>query len=169
MEPRAAKKAITVTVIIAAMIVLICVGGLVYVNDLIDFSTDSEETAEEETDETAEGAVPAVPGEDPAAMAVPGIADLQGASKDLKQPESGNYLPAYETLVVRAEGKDSTPMLYEQKAPQYSREIITTLPNKTIVTAVARENGYTLVKYKDGVVGWVLTQDLDAGSADPSA
>ena len=52
-------------------------------------------------------------------------------------------------------------MLLNTKPWEFEYEIVMKLDGNTQVTALAQENGYTLVLYKEGVAGWVITTDLD--------
>ena len=64
-------------------------------------------------------------------------------------------------MLTRAEKGDTVYVQYRPEKREYSRDVIIELDNNTPVTAIAKENGYTLVLVKEGLAGWVPTQDLE--------
>ncbi len=154
MEPRKAKTATIITAVTAVLILAVCLCMLLDVNPFAKKEEAPEPTA------TPEAAAAAKPEPERA----PSVDDLKGCADDLYLPKAENYLPAYKDMITNA--TEGRKVVYVQKEPkpwQYSREIVTELENNTHVTALAQENGYTLVLVKEGVAGWVITQDLYSG------
>ena len=92
----------------------------------------------------------------------PSADDLKGSSDSLYHPKPENYLPEYQNMLTRAEKGDTVYVQYRPEKREYSRDVIIELDNNTPVTAIAKENGYTLVLVKEGLAGWVPTQDLES-------
>ena len=174
MEPKKVKLAITLTVIVALVLILIC---LCFLFDWIKFPpkedpmTDmpSEETAdapEDMPEEMSTGAPEEPSADTPVDTQTeepkPGPDDLSGCSDKLYHPKSESYLGSYETMVVRPSSGDTVYLQYKPQKIEYTTDAIMKLKANTVVTALAKENGYTLILVQEGVAGWVRTFELDA-------
>ena len=91
----------------------------------------------------------------------PGPDDLSGCSDKLYYPKSESYLSSYESMVVRPSSGDTVYLQYKPEKIQYTTDAIMKLKANTVVTALAKENGYTLVLVQEGVAGWIRTFELD--------
>ena len=159
MEPKKVKRAITITVIVALILVLFC---LCLLFDWFRFPSDSAEQPEE-TVEPVETQVPSVePSMEPTPEPErgPSAEDLNGCSEKLYHPKTENYLEQYETMVVRPNSGDSVYLQYRPEKIQYTTDAIMKLKENAVVTALAKENGYTLVLVQEGVAGWIRTYEL---------
>jgi len=152
-----------ITAIVALLLIALC---LCLMFDVIPLPEDAEETPAAETQTpAADTPAPAPSAEAPKETApakVPGVDDLKGCSDDLYHPKPENYLPAYQTMLTKASKGSTVHLTYEPRSWQYSREVILELDSNTEVTALAQENGYTLVLVKEGLAGWLPTYELEA-------
>ena len=159
MTPEKAKKAIIIVLITALIIISVCLCLL------FDYNPFSKKDAAEEqpaaSTEPAETAAAASPSPPPSPAPVPSSKDLKGCSDDLYYPKAENYLPEYQSMITHASNGEKIYLQYKPEPWQYYRETIIELENNTPVTAIAKENGYTLVLVKEGVGGWVLTHQLE--------
>lgn len=158
MEPKKAKTAIVITIIAALLIVAVCLCILFDV-PIFGKKEASESPAPVVTESPA--SVPAKPTPEPVA---PSEADLDGTADGLYHPKAESYFSSYRPMITRTENSNKSGKVALQLEPkpwQYYREIVMELDGNTRVTGIAQENGYTLVLYKDGIAGWILTQDLD--------
>ena len=154
MEPKKANRAILITAIVALLLVLLC---LCFLFDWIPQK--AEEPKETTTEVTV--VVTASPTPTPAKKH-PSVDDLKGSSDKLVYPKETSYLKDYETYTVKPESGKTTFLLYKPEKLKFTSDRILDLEIDTVVTAVAKENGYTLVLLQDGVAGWVQTFDLKA-------
>ena len=154
MEPKKANRAILITAIVALLLVLLC---LCFLFEWIPQK--AEEPKETTTEVTV--VVTASPTPTPAKKH-PSADDLKGSSDKLVYPKETSYLKDYETYTVKPESGKTTFLLYKPEKLKFTSDRILDLEIDTVVTAVAKENGYTLVLLQDGVAGWVQTFDLKA-------
>lgn len=160
MEPRKAKTAILITVIVALLIILICLGLLFDVIPLAARENIDDLTAQEATvteipeEEPEETPAPVIP--------TPSASDLKGCSKDLYFPNSESFLAEYQSMIIHSSAGGSVALQYRPEAKERQADVIVLLDNNTPVTALAKENGYTLVLVKEGLAGWLLTYELDS-------
>ncbi len=178
MEPKKVKLAITLTVIVALVLILIC---LCFLFDWIKFPPKEDPMTDmpaEETADTPEDTPDNIPEETPTGMPEeptadtpadtqteepkPGPDDLSGCSDKLYHPKSESYLGSYETMVIRPSSGDTVYLQYKPQKIEYTTDAIMKLKANTVVTALAKENGYTLILVQEGVAGWVRTFELDA-------
>ena len=153
MDPKKAKLAIIITVVVALLILALCLCMLL---DVQLFGKKAEPTPTPVIVETTPKPTP-VP-------AKPSEADLAGTSEMLQHPAPENYLDSYRPMVTRTASSNvngQVYMLLNTKPWEYEYEIVAKLDGNTQVTAIAQENGYTLVLYKEGVAGWIKTTELD--------
>ena len=154
MEPKKARLAIAITAIVAVLIIVVCLCMLLGFNPFKSEAPvqESETTVNVEVNAT----MPA-----PASNSVPGPADLKGCSDDLYYPKIENYLPEYVAMITNSDEAETVSLQYRPEKKEFSRHVIVELENNTPVLAVAQENGYTLVLVKEGLGGWIVTQELD--------
>lgn len=162
MEPKKARIAIALTIVIALAIISVCLCMLFDFKPFEGKDEEADSTASPAptmaVTATAEPTAEATPEPSP----VPGPSDLKGCSDDMYIPKSESYLPAYVDMMTYAEEEGGTVSLqYKPEKKEFSRHVIMELPHQTRVTAIAQENGYTLVLVKEGVAGWILTQELE--------
>ncbi len=163
MEPKKAKRAIVITVIVALLLIALC---LLFLFDVLPLnfqksaekpkaaapstaavsSSPSEETQEPAQTETEEG---------------PSEKDLTGCSEKIYRPKAGSYLSDYVSMNVHADPNTRVYLQYRPEKFEGSSDVIMKMERGTVVTALARENGYTLVKVQDGVAGWIESQYLE--------
>ena len=163
MEPKKAKRAIVITVIVALLLIALC---LLFLFDVLPLSfqksaekpktaapstatvssSPGEETSEPEQTETEEG---------------PSEKDLKGCSEKIYRPKAGSYLSDYVSMNVHADGNTRVYLQYRPEKFEGSSDVIMKMEKGAVVTALARENGYTLVKVQDGVAGWIESQYLE--------
>ena len=155
MEPKKANQAILITVVVAALLVLLCLALL------FGWFSKKEEEPKDPSVITVEVTVSPKPTPTPTAKR-PSADDLKGSSDKLVYPKETSYLPDYETYTVLPESGKTTFLLYKPKKLEFTSDRILDLEINTVVTAIAKENGFTLVKLQDGVAGWVQTYDLKA-------
>ena len=153
MEPKKANQAILITVVVAALLVLLCLALL------FGWFSKKEEEPKDPSVITVEVTVSPKPTPTPTAKR-PSADDLKGSSDKLVYPKETSYLPDYETYTVMPESGKTTFLLYKPKKLEFTSDRILDLEINTVVTAIAKENGFTLVKLQDGVAGWVQTYDL---------
>ena len=96
----------------------------------------------------------------------PTILDLEGCDEALAVPRSDSWLAAYEYMTVQGQ-RSSFPGTVLRLAPveAYTRNGENYLGveyNDTPVTALARQDDFTLVLVEPGYAGWVSTADLAA-------
>ena len=156
MEPKKANLAIILTAVIALVMILLCLSLLM---DWIPFSQKNIATSTS-SENTTVVVVPSAPSPSPSVKR-PSVEDLSGCSDKLQFPKEGSYLKNYETYAVQPESGQKTFLLYKPEKLKYTSDRIMDLEKDTVVTAIAKENGYTLVLVKDGVAGWVVTQELE--------
>lgn len=156
MEPKKARLAIALTLIIALTIIAVC---LCLLFDYNPFPADEPEESEAPIIVVEKEVTPA-PTAEPEPTAVPGPSDLKGASNDLYAPKAESYLPEYVLMVTYNEG-GTVSLQYRPEKKEFSRHVIMELEHQTPVTAIAQENGYTLVLVKEGLAGWIISQELD--------
>ena len=155
MEPKKANQAILITVVVAALLVLLCLALL------FGWFSKKEEEPKDPSVITVEVTVSPKPTPTPTPTAKrPSADDLKGSSDKLVYPKETSYLPDYETYTVMPESGKTTFLLYKPKKLEFTSDRILDLEINTVVTAIAKENGFTLVKLQDGVAGWVQTYDL---------
>ena len=142
MEPKKAKTAILITAIAAVLILALC---LCVLFEVPVFGKKTEPAAS-----PTPVALTAEPTKKPVEPArKPSEADLAGTSEMLQHPDPSNYLDSYRPMITRTQNSN------------VNGKVLMKLDGNTQVTALAQENGYTLVLYKEGVAGWVITTDLD--------
>ena len=146
MEPKKVKRAITITVVVALILILLC---LCLFFDWIKIPPKSTEQPEE----PPVSEEPQPPTEEPEPEPMP--------SDKLYYPKSESYLSSYESMVVRPSSGDTVYLQYKPEKIQYTTDAIMKLKANTVVTALAKENGYTLVLVQEGVAGWIRTFELD--------
>lgn len=151
MEPKKARLAIALTIIVALIIIGACLCLL------LDFNPMDVFAEEEPTPEPTATPAPVVE-----VKPVPGPADLKGCSDELYMPKAENYLNEYVPMITHSSESEKVYVQYRPEKREYSRDVIVELDNNSVVTAIAKENGYTLVLVQDGVAGWVITHELDA-------
>ena len=156
MEPKKANRAILITAIAALLLILLC---LCFLFDWIPQK--EEEPKVTTTTKEVTVVVTASPSPTPAKKH-PSADDLKGSSDKLVYPKESSYLKDYETFSVKPESGKTTFLLYKPEKLKFTSDRILDLEMDTVVTAVAKENGYTLVLLQDGVAGWVQTFDLKA-------
>ena len=157
MEPKKAKTAILITVIAAVLILALC---LCVLFEVPVFGKKTEPAA---------SPTPVVLTAEPTKKPVeparkPSEADLAGTSEMLQHPDPSNYLDSYRPMITRTQNSNvngKVLMLLNTKPWEFEYEIVMKLDGNTQVTALAQENGYTLVLYKEGAAGWAITTDLD--------
>ena len=150
MEPKKAKTAILITAIAAVLILALC---LCVLFEVPVFGKKTEPAA---------SPTPVALTAEPTRK--PSEADLAGTSEMLQHPDPSNYLDSYRPMITRTQNSNvngKVLMLLNTKPWEFEYEIVMKLDGNTQVTALAQENGYTLVLYKEGVAGWVITTDLD--------
>ena len=155
MEPKKVKTATVITIVVAIVLILIC---LCLMFDWIKLPAMTNGKAEPEPEPPTESTEPA----EPVQANKPGEHDLRGGSEKLYHPEEESYLDDYKTMVVRPAEGATAYLQYKPEQIQYYTDAITKLEKDAKVTALAQENGYTLVLVQDGVVGWVLSYYLSA-------
>ncbi len=163
MEPKKVKRAIIITVVAALILILLC---LCLFFDWIKIPSKSTEQPEEPTvseEPQPPSEEPQSPGEEPQPEPekTPGPEDLSGCSDKLYYPKAESYLDSYESMVVRPSSGDTVYLQYRPEKIQYTTDAIMKLKANTTVTALAKENGYTLVLVQEGVAGWIRTFELD--------
>ena len=150
MEPRKARLAIAATLIVALAIIAVCVCMIFDYNPF-----------EKEPEPTPVVTVAPTPEPTPEPTPVPGPSDLKGCSEDLYIPKTESFLPEYVAMVTYSEEEGSVSLQYKPEKKEFSRHVIMELAHQTPVTAIAQENGYTLVLVQEGVAGWIISYELD--------
>ncbi len=92
----------------------------------------------------------------------PSAEDLKGASDKMQRPKEDSYLSEYQEMTVTPQSGNKTYLQYKTEKIQYVSDAIMSLAKDTAVTALAQENGYTLVMVQEGVFGWVQSFELTA-------
>ena len=87
----------------------------------------------------------------------PSSDDLRGCNSRIASPEWYNWLDSYETKYVKTKHGVCAYLRYE---PSADSDYYDYVYEKDAVTVLARENGYSLVKVRDGVAGWVTSSVL---------
>lgn len=154
MEPKKARIAIIITVITALLIIAL---SLCFLFDFNPFRKKGQ--AEKPTVSSAEETLAET--QAPVVSAKPSIDDLKGCSDQLYYPKADSYLQEYQPMVTRSANRNVVFLQYKPEARKYYQDVIMEIENNTPVIAIAKENGYTLVLVKDGVAGWVLSQELE--------
>ena len=90
----------------------------------------------------------------------PSAEDIKGASDKMQHPKADSYLPEYQEMKVTPQSGNKTYLQYKTEKIQYVSDAIMSLAKDTAVTALAQENGYTLVMVQEGVFGWVQSFEL---------
>ena len=163
MEPRKAKIAIIITVVVALLLLAVCLCALLNLGPFSKKTPEPEVQAEETL--PPEPSPSPTPTEEPAAAeepARPSAEDLKGCSNDLYHPKPESYLDSYVQMIARASKGDTVPLQYRPEKWEHYSDLVVRLENNTTVTAIAKENGYTLVLVKEGVAGWIPTYQLDS-------
>lgn len=170
MEPKKAKTAILITVITAALILAVCLCSIFNVPVLGIFGT-KEVPAPEKTPIVIVNTVPvtkpaptSAPTPVPTLAPKPSEADLEGTNEMLQHPDPKNYLEEYLPMVTRTDSANVNGRVYMTlftHAPEWPYQIVEKLDGNQKVTAIAQQDGYTLVLLKEGVAGWILSNDLD--------
>ena len=154
MEPKKANRAIILTAVIALLLELICAGFLF---DWFQFPVKQVQGSSSQTNVSIDLTLPtATP------KARPSANDLKGCSDKLVFPKESSYLASYETYSVKPEVGQKSYLLFKPEKLQFTSDRIMDLEKDTVVTAIAKENGYTMVKVQDGVAGWLPTQELQS-------
>lgn len=164
MEPKKVKRAITITVVVALILILLCLCLFFDWIKIPPKSTEQPEeppVSEEPQPPTEEAEPEPEPMPEPEPEKTPGPDDLSGCSDKLYYPKSESYLGSYESMVVRPSSGDTVYLQYKPEKIQYTTDAIMKLKANTVVTALAKENGYTLVLVQEGVAGWIRTFELD--------
>ena len=178
MEPEKAKRAIIITIVTAIILLAACV--VILFSDQIfhrnqpekeipveEVTKTPEPTVEiiptpvEEATETPEPTAEVSPIPDPTAEPVPGPEALKGCSDSLQYPKEESYLKSFVSMITRANNSNKVYLLYRPEKLVNSFDVMLTLDDGIPVTAIAKENGFTLVLLKDGVAGWIPTHDLE--------
>jgi hypothetical protein len=154
MEPKKVRTATVITIVVAIVLILIC---LCLMFDWVKLPTGTQEKVEP-TPEPTEIVEPA---DKPASVKKPGEHDLKGASEKLHHPKSENYLDEYKSMTVKAPAGALVYLQYKTEQIQYQSDAIMRLEEDAKVTAIAQENGSTLVLVQDGVAGWVPSYYLE--------
>ena len=92
----------------------------------------------------------------------PSAEDLKGSSDKMQRPKEDSYLSEYQEMTVTPQSGNKTYLQYKTEKIQYVSDAIMSLAKDTAVTALAQENGYTLVMVQEGVFGWVQSFELTA-------
>ena len=87
----------------------------------------------------------------------PSSDDLRGCNSRIASPAWYSWLDSYETKYVKTNHGICAYLRYE---PSADSDYYDYVYEKDAVTVLARENGYSLVKVKDGVAGWVTSSVL---------
>ena len=87
----------------------------------------------------------------------PGEDDLKGSSERLVHPNEESWLKDYETQYVKTKYGNLAYLRYE---PEENSDHYDTVSERDQVTALARQNGYTLVITENGLSGWVTSKVL---------
>ena len=167
MDPKKVKTATIITVIVAVLIIALCLCWMLNVNPFQKKASSAKPASSSagsittQTDPAATSK-PSAPNPKSPSSTKPGNDDLKGASDSLYRPKPENYLDDYVQMLVRVPA-DGTPveLLYKPEKRVYFSDIIIKLDNNAEVTAIAKENGYTLVLVKEGVAGWVFSANLE--------
>ena len=155
MEPQKAKRAIIITAVIAVLLLAVCVLLLLEPWNAKKTSPDPSPAV---VTAVIVGDTPTPTQKDKG----PGSHDLVGASDQLQYPKEDSYLDSYQSMTIHVANANYTSLTYRPEKWQHTVDGIMRIDNGTVVTALAQENGFTLVKVQDGVVGWVETQNLEA-------
>lgn len=161
MKRKKAILKIAIILLVALIIIGVCL-CLLFDYNPFRREADPELTPEPETVTAAPTPAAATPEPTETPARKPSADDLKGSSDSLYHPKPENYLPEYQNMLTRAEKGDTVYVQYRPEKREYSRDVIIELDNNTPVTAIAKENGYTLVLVKEGLAGWVPTQDLES-------
>lgn len=157
MKPEKANRAIALTIVIAVLLELLCMSALF---GWIPFNKDKGTT---DADGGTESPAPTPPQAQETQQAPkPSAEDLKGCSDKLTYPKEESYLDQYESYSVQPSPGMKTYLLYKPEKLKYTSDRIMDLEKDTIVEALAKENGFTLVRIKPGLAGWVPTQELQA-------
>ena len=167
MEPNKAKRTIVFIICIATILVFLCLALLFH---WIRLPWEKKKTEmPRETVYYVETYITPTPTEipAPAPAPTPGPDDLKGTSNSLYHPKEESYLPHYETMIVNPQsGKSNVYLQLKPERIVNSTDALMKLNKNMIVTALAKENGYTLVLVQEGVAGWVKTQELETLNYD---
>ena len=155
MEPKKAKKAITITIIVAILLIALCLLFLFYV-----LPPEIQKDGGKKADPKETVIVDPPPSEETQDDG-PSEADLRGCSENIYRPKESSYLDAYVSMNVHADTNTRVYLQYRPEKYEGSSDVIMKMENGTVVTALARENGYTLVKVQAGVAGWIESQYLE--------
>lgn len=168
------KPAVPRFVWYAAGIMVVCALALFLLPRLLDARTDdkteepketsaavstaSSETPTETTGlpTSEEAAATPTPPPAPTRTPGPGPADLAGCVNGLAYPND-SWLPTYETKYVKTRHGKRAYLLYQ---PAKNSDHFGYVYEADMVTVLARENAYSLVRGADGSVGWVTSTVL---------
>lgn len=145
-----------VTAVVAVLLILLC---MCFLFDWIPISKGGTTTTETNTNTTI--IVAPKPDATPN-QPRPSVDDLKGSSDKLVYPKEESYMDEYLTYSIQPESGQKTYLLFKPEPLKFTSDRIMDLEKDTIVTGIAKENGFTLVKVQEGVVGWVPTQELQA-------
>ncbi len=87
----------------------------------------------------------------------PGYDDMAGCNERVAYPDWDSWLSRYETKYVKTKHGVRAYLRYE---PSSDSDHYGYVYEKDKVTILARQNGFSLVKSSDGVVGWVTSSVL---------
>ena len=87
---------------------------------------------------------------------VPGPDDIRGCNDRVVYP-NGTWLSDYETKYVKTKHGVRAYLRYE---PKEGSDYYSYVYERDMVTVLARQNGYSLVKTTDGMAGWVTSSVL---------
>ena len=93
----------------------------------------------------------------PARSGKPGPDDMAGCNEDVAYPKSGNWLDSYETKYLKTKHGVRAYLRYKATSDSGYYDYVY---EKACVTVLARQNGYSLIKTADGMVGWVTSSLL---------
>lgn len=100
---------------------------------------------------------PTLPYED-TAQAAPGIKDIQGCNSGVMVPSEIYWLSQYEYKVIRTKRGVRAYLRY---TPDLDDGYFDYVNEGTPVVVLARQDGASLVKVKDGVIGWIGSELLN--------
>ena len=160
MEPKKAKRAILLTIIVAILLITLC---LLFLFDVLPPNIQKNDGPEKPKVTPTATISPDPGGEtpEPPEEEGPSETDLRGCSENIYRPKESSYLDAYVSMNVHADANTRVYLQYRPEKYEGSSDVIMKMEKGTVVTALARENGYTLVKVQAGVAGWIESQYLE--------
>lgn len=90
-------------------------------------------------------------------LSKPGVHDLIGCNESVLYPKDENWLSNYETKYVKTKHGVRAYLRYQ---PTEDSGYYDYVYEQALVTILARQNGYSLVKTSDGMAGWVTSSVL---------